>query len=230
MAATERSVDRFARQDVVLVLVDVQNDFCHPDGSASRAGFDVSAIDPAVDRLVGVLDAARSSGIPVVFVRTTHDATVDSDAWTHRAAPGIGPGARPIPPNCVTGSWGAEFYRVAPQPEEAVVTKHRYSAFVGTDLQVVLNRIGRRALVFAGYTTNVCVETTLRDGLCHDYLVSVVGDACAAFDPNEHTTSLATIRRYFGAVANSDVLAARWRAEGHDGIVTPAAEAEERRV
>ncbi len=201
---------RYGREDAALVLVDVQNDFCHPDGTAARAGFDVTAIDPAVDRLLEVVDAARAVGVPVIFVRTTHDEVVDSPAWRHRTAGGIGPGHAPAPPNCVTGTWGADLYRVAPKEGEPVVTKHRYSAFAGTDLDLILRSLGRRALVFAGYTTNVCVETSLRDGLSHDYLVSIVGDACAAFDAGEHAASLATIARYFGDVTDADTLLATW--------------------
>jgi ureidoacrylate peracid hydrolase len=225
MASQSVTIERFDPKDAVLVLVDVQNDFCHPDGSASRAGFDVGLIDPAVDRLLHVLGAARAAGIPVVFVRTAHDDVVDSQAWTHRTQGGIGPGYHPATANCRTGTWGAEFYRVALETDDPVVTKHRYSGFVGTDLDMILRSLGRPSLVFAGYTTNVCVETTLRDGLSRDYLVSVVGDACAAFDPEEHEASLAVVARYFGAVTSSHALIERWQPDGArvDTVAAPVA-------
>lgn len=203
-------IERFSPRDTALVLVDVQNDFCHRDGSASRAGFDMDGIDPAVDQQLLLLDAARAAEIPVVFVRTTHDEAVDSPAWTHRRAGGIGPGHEPMAPNCVTGGWGAEFYRVRPSTQDRVVTKHRYSAFAGTELDATLRSLGRLSLLFAGFTTNVCVETSLRDALCRDYLVSIIEDACAAFDAEEHAASLRTIERYFGAVVDSDQLLGRW--------------------
>lgn len=206
------TIERLDPGHAALVLVDVQNDFCHPEGSASRAGFDVTRVDRAVDRLVEVVDAARGVQVPVIFVRTTHDGLVDSAEWTHRTADGVGMGQHTSPPNCVTGTWGAEFYRVVPVPGEPVVTKHRYSAFAGTDLGMILRTLARRSVVFAGYTTNVCVETSLRDGLCRDYLVSIVGDACAAFEVAEHDASLKTIARYFGQVFDADAVVARWSA------------------
>lgn len=204
-------VERVSPRDAVLVLIDVQNDFCHPEGSAARAGFDVAAVAPAVDRLVVLVAAARAAGIPRVFVRTTHDETVDSVEWRHRLEPGIGPDNLPAPVNCRTTSWGAQFHRIEPEPGEPVVIKHRYSAFHGTDLVQVLHRIGRRSLLFTGFTTNVCVETSLRDGLSHDFLVSVVEDCCAAFDGEEHDGAITNIGRYFGAVVMSADVIDRWR-------------------
>lgn len=203
-------VERFSIDDAALIVIDSQNDFCHPDGTAAQAGMSVAAVAPAARRLTELVTLARLTEVPVVFVRTNHDDEVDSPQWCHRLQPGIGPHYEPTPPNCRTGTWGAQFFAVHPEPGELVVTKHRYSAFHGTDLAALLRRMGRTSLLFTGFTTNVCVETSLRDGLSHDFLVSIVQDCCAAFDPEEHKAAVTSIGRYFGTVVTSCELATRW--------------------
>lgn len=218
-------VDRTAPEDAALVVIDAQNDFCHSNGAASRAGFDVTPFADVAERLTRLIDVARRVGIPVLFVRTTHDEDVDSLAWRYRTQPRIDSDLPPSPINCRTGTWGSEFFEVTPAAGDPVVTKHRYSAFHGTELDAVLQRGDRRSLLFAGFTTNVCVETSLRDGLCHDYLVSIVEDCCGAFDPDEHTAAVANIRRYFGAVFASEELISQWDESGRAAVAPAGAEA-----
>ncbi|WP_049568753.1 cysteine hydrolase family protein [Streptomyces sp. SBT349] len=204
-------VTRFGPGDAVLVVVDVQNDFCHPEGTMGRRGLDLSAVAPAVANAELLIGAARGAGVPVVFVRTVHGDHVDSPEWTHRHAGGIGPGFVPAEPNCVEGTWGAEFHRVAPLPGEPVFVKHRYSAFGVPAFRAWLAACGRRSLVFAGVTTNVCVETSLRAAVDHDVLGSVAEDACAAYDAAEHAASVAVIARHFGKAARTGEIVECWR-------------------
>lgn len=200
---------RFAPGSAAIVVVDVQNDFCDPAGACARNGSDVTAAVEMVPRLQRFLDAARAAGVMVVFIQTTHDETTDSPAWLARRgddAPGLAVPAG----NCRTGSWGAEFYGVAPQPGEPVVVKHRYSAFAGTNLDVVLRTAGIDSLLLTGVSTNVCVESTLRDGLFAEYRVTLVEDCAASFEADAHAASVANVARYFGVVATSEEIGATW--------------------
>src|SRR5882757_747406 len=133
-----------------LVVIDVQNDYCHPQGSLGKAGADMSAADPAVTQIERLIVAARRAGVAVIFVRNWHERWTDSDPWmskkqsTSRAA--------------IARSWGAEFYRVAPLDGEPIINKFRYSGFVGTSLDQALKTFGRETLIMTGVATNVCVE------------------------------------------------------------------------
>ena len=192
-----------------LVLIDVQNDFCHPDGSLARGGQDVSAAVEMVPRLVTLVDAARTAGVPVIFVRTTHDESNDSVAWLNRRAEG--PGAVTTQATCRTGSWGAEFYKVSPQlPDEPVITKHRYSAFVGTNLELTLRTLGVQSLLFTGVATEVCVESSLRDGLFAEFFVSMVADCCATYAPELQEGSVRAVAKHFGTVVTAEELTKHW--------------------
>ena len=216
---------RTAPGTTALVVVDVQNDFCDPAGVLAAAGTDTSAAVAMVPTLERLLAAARAAGVLVVFVRTTHDETTDTPVWLSRRVVDGEPAASGSS-TCRPGSWGAESYRVAPGPGEPVVVKHRYSGFTGTDLDAVLRGAGTTALLLTGVSTDVCVESTLRDGLFHEYHVTLVEDCCAAYDPAAHAASVATVGRHFGAVTTSGELTRVWapgtRAAG-DVAPAPAA-------
>ncbi len=109
-------------------------------------------------------------------------------------------------PICLAESWGAEFYRVSPLRNEFVVTKHRFSGFFGTDLDLVLRSRGIETLLLCGVATNVCVETTVRDAFNLDYNVILVEDCCGPFALDEHAATLTNISKYFGIVSDSKTL------------------------
>ena len=193
----------------VLLVVDVQNDFCHDDGVFGRGGIQMDAIQAAVETLLPFIEGARQAGVPVVFIRTHHDPWNNSPAWLTRQTRK----ARGVE-ICATGSWGAEFYRVRPGADDCVIVKHRYSAFVGTNLEVVLRSLGRPALLLTGATTNVCVESTARDAFMRDYHVVLVEDCVAAPTKEEHEATLHNMRTYFGHVVDSTTLMSVWQSGG----------------
>jgi ureidoacrylate peracid hydrolase len=205
---TTYSAERFAPPTTALIVVDVQNDFCHPEGVSARKGHNVSAAIEMVPRLQSLLAEARAAGTTIVFIQTTHDRTVDSHVWNTRMGDVDTPA---YDPNCRTGTWGAEFYVVAPEAEELVVNKHRYSAFAGTDLDMVLRTAGITTILLSGVATSVCVESTLRDGLFLDYNVGLVPDCSADYSPDLHEGTIRNVRGMFGAVLDSGDVVSMWR-------------------
>ncbi|MGH7089757.1 MAG: cysteine hydrolase family protein, partial [Stellaceae bacterium] len=100
---------------------------------------------------------------------------------------------------CRAESWGAEFYAVAPAAEDRVVIKHRYDAFFGTDLDLILRTRQVDTVILTGVTTNVCVESTARQAFFHGYRLVLAADLMAALLPEEHAASLHTLETYFDA-------------------------------
>jgi ureidoacrylate peracid hydrolase len=185
--------ERFGPDSCALLVVDMQNDFCHSEGFLARRGIDLGPTQAMAATLVDLIEVAREAGLPVIYTVNAHDEWTDSQTWTrrHKAA-----GAT----LCRPGSWGAAFYAVSPRDDERVIAKHRYDAFLGTDLDLVLRTRGIRTLILTGVATNVCVETTAREAYCRDYHVVLVDDCLAAATPEEHRTTLATLERYFDVV------------------------------
>jgi ureidoacrylate peracid hydrolase len=165
----------------------------------------VQAIQAAVERLAAFVDVARRTGVPVLFVKTHHDPWTNTARWLTREVRAAGRAEI-----CATGSWGAEFFRVKPEADECVVVKHRYSAFLGTRLPVVLSALGRHTLLVGGVTTNVCVETTVRDAFMRDYDVVLLEDCAGAPTTAEHESAVHNVRTYFGRVLDSASIARRW--------------------
>ncbi len=187
-----------------LLVIDMQNDYCHWQGAEVLNGGDVTrrtAILPAVQVLI---DAAHRASTPVIFIRTTHDHTTTSSAWASRRQ-----GTDWRHPYCLTGTWGAEYFGVLPEEGDIEVTKHRFSGFVGTDLELRLRALGRETLIIAGVDTNVCVESTMRDGYMRDFSCVLVADATAAGTADEHAAACATLGRYFGWTAKTTAVVAQ---------------------
>ncbi|MBI2911807.1 MAG: cysteine hydrolase, partial [Chloroflexi bacterium] len=165
------------------------------------------AVAAMVPRLQEVLSEARQAGLPVIHVRMAITAATKSDVSREHRLRRSG-ADRPV---CEEGTWGAEFYQIEPLPGEPVVTKRRYSAFVGTDFETLLKSRGIRSLILAGVTTDVCVESTARDAFMRDYYVVFLSDCTGLDDPQVQEATLERIGRYFGQVVTSAEVLAAWR-------------------
>jgi ureidoacrylate peracid hydrolase len=193
----------------LLAVVDYQNDFCHEDGAISRLGQDVSGARELLPRLEALIAAARTAGVPRVYVRVAHSEWTDAPVWHARGAMGAILDVASIPV-AREGTWGAELYALEPQPDELVLTKHRYSAFAHTPLRLVMQARGATHIVLAGVQTNVCIHGTARDAVQDGFVPVVVEDCCAAGTPVEQETALADIRQRMGTVTTLDALRAAW--------------------
>jgi ureidoacrylate peracid hydrolase len=197
--------DRCDPRYAALIVVDVQNDFVSPEGSAAKRGDNVGAAMAMIPNLTRLIDQARKVGLTIVYIRTTHSDWTDTPSWIYRTSQKSGLNT------CREGTWGAEFYDgIAPLPSERVVIKHRYSAFINTDLNTVLKARGIQSILVCGVATNVCVETTARDGYMYDYYVTMIDDCSAAYDAKLHMGTLENMRRHFGLVASTNQIIETW--------------------
>jgi ureidoacrylate peracid hydrolase len=198
-----------------VVLVDLQNDFVHPDGWVARQqvpGFlGDTGIDAVLERSAALLEAARAADVPVAFVRMIGDDKYLSPPMRALYARNHGHQR----PTCVSeGTWGADLYgELQPNGRETeyLLDKHRYSAFIGTRLDQVLRGNGVKTIVVSGVATSGCVESTVRDGFMLDYYVVLAGDACGDYEPQRHRASLSKIGLSFGSVVDVDEITSVWR-------------------
>lgn len=158
-----------------LLIVDVQKDFCAPDGEYARRGLDVSMMLAMAPRLKGLIDAAREKGVFIIFIQGLDGVEeVLADVWVERIA------ESGLPPDrlfSVAGTEGAEFFPpVLPQKDDLIITKYRYSAFTGTNLDQVLRSNNILTVIVTGVVTEICVEATVRSAGDLDYRVVVVED------------------------------------------------------
>jgi ureidoacrylate peracid hydrolase len=195
-----------------LIVVDMQNDFCASNGALAESGADPGLIQAMAPRLLSLIAVARAIHLPIIHVRTEHSAWTNSAPWVGRL------NGRPRSA-CFPASWGADYYpgfepRLDAQREpgghEFVVTKHRYSGFVGTELDLVLRSHDIRTVIMTGEATNVCVESTARDAFMRDYWVVFVSDCTAAAVQAAHDATLYTMGKHFGKVVSAQELVGAW--------------------
>lgn len=200
-----------------LLVIDMVNDFCADGGLISKDGRDVTPAQALGKRLPDFISAARDAGVLVAFIRCVYTSEKNfylSDVWLEQAARKRKGGYTRIPV-CRDGEWEGEFYGgIKPQAGDVIVTKHRYDAFQGTDLELILRSNGIRTVALTGVVTNVCVETTARSAFVRDFYVVAVDDGCAAYVETDHKASLSNIDRFFGEVATIKQVSEIWNGAG----------------
>ncbi|WP_407562383.1 cysteine hydrolase family protein [Streptomyces sp. 184] len=181
-----------------LVVIDVQNDYCHPDGVFAAAGLAVDDLDGLVERVNALVAAARTGGRPVVWVRME---------WADDAGVGLLAERSPFlrERGLRRGTWGAEpVAGLDRRPGDHEVVKPRFSAFHRTSLDDLLARLGVGTLVVAGVRTDFCVESTVRDAFFRDLRVVVARDAVAGYVEELHTASLRLMGTVFADVVGGE--------------------------
>lgn len=199
---------KVAPKTSALIVVDVQNDFVSLQGAFGRWGEDMTMIQEMVPKLKELIEEARKARVPIIYFKNTSSAWTNSEVHKERIAEVRGKGGQEI---TIEGTWGAEFYEgICPREDERVVVKHRYSGFIDTDLDLILRSLGIKTLIMTGVATNVCVESTARDGFMKDFRIVFVKDCSATTEQKLHDGTLENIERYFGSVASAKEIISIW--------------------
>ncbi|GAA3692032.1 cysteine hydrolase [Nonomuraea antimicrobica] len=196
-----------------LLVVDVQHYFARPEflrshGVSAEA---VACVQAAVEQIAGLVDDARSVGVPIYWIRNTTrpDAPWEANRKFRGSPAAFGFDA------CAEGTELAELYRVQPIAEETVVRKERYSAFIDTPLESMLRGAGVDRVTVTGLTTECCVASTANDAFQRGWEVQVPADCCASYQEDTHRAALAVIALNIGDVTVREQVAADWsRARG----------------
>ncbi len=209
----------FEPASTALLVIDMQRDFIEPGGFGAALGNDVSrlgGIAPTVRRL---LEVCRAAGLTIIHTREAHrpDLADCPPAKRNRGAPSLRIGdTGPMGRILVAGEPGAAIIdAVAPLPGEIVIDKPGKGAFYATALPELLRHRGISHLVFAGVTTEVCVQTTMREANDRGYECLLVEDATESYFPEFKRATLEMIRAQGGIVgwtARCDAVEAALRA------------------
>jgi nicotinamidase-related amidase len=202
-----------------LIVVDVQNDCCSPSGAFAERGADLSLYGEMIPRLQSLIEAARETGVLVVFIQATtlpdyrsqSPAQLLFEERLRESYPGGSDDDRFD--FCLPGTWGHDFVAdVRPAPGELVVQKHRSSAFVGTNLDLLLRSNEVKTVVITGCTTEGCVDSTIRDAGFLDYYPVAVTDCIASDNHQLHEAALLILGAYRAFLTDSPTVAHTWRA------------------
>jgi nicotinamidase-related amidase len=185
-----------------IVVIDMQRDFLEPGGFGETLGNDVSRLASAVGPIKRLLEAARKRAMLIIHTREGHrpDMTDAPKAKVERGGPSMRIGdAGPMGRILIRGEPGHDIIEeLYPKDGEPVIDKPGKGAFYATDLQTVLQNHGIQNLVVCGVTTEVCVNTTVREANDRGYRVVVPGDCCASYFPEFHEMGLRMIKAQGG--------------------------------
>jgi ureidoacrylate peracid hydrolase len=201
---------RVAVDETALIVVDMQNAYASPGGYLDLAGFDIGGAASVIDQTAKVLAVARASGMTVVYFQ---------NGWDPDYREAGGPGS----PNwhksnalktmrerpeldgklLARGGWDYDLVEaLAPQAGDLVLPKPRYSGFFNSQLDSQLRARGIRNIVLVGIATNVCVESTLRDGFFLEYFGIMLEDATHQAGPAFlQQASVYNVEKFFGWVS-----------------------------
>jgi nicotinamidase-related amidase len=199
-----------------LIIIDMQRDFLLPGGFGAALGNDVSRLNAAVGPCREVLAAARKAGVLVMHTREGHrpDLSDAPPVKVERGDPALRIGAAgPMGRILVRGEPGHDIIpELYPQAGEPVIDKPGKGAFYQTDLELLLKNRGIETLLVCGVTTEVCVNTTVREANDRGFRCIVLSDCCASYFPEFHDMGLKMIAAQggiFGSVsASAPVIAA----------------------
>jgi nicotinamidase-related amidase len=200
----------FTPKTAALVMIDFQRDFVDPGGFGEALGNDVSLLRKAVPPAQRVLEAARKAGLFVLHTREGHRPDLadcpPAKKARGRLKTGIGDKG-PMGRILVRGEYGHDLVNeLAPLPGEPVVDKPGKGAFYATDLHAILENRGIHQLVVCGVTTEVCVQTTVREANDRGYDCLVLSDCVGSYFPRFQQAALEMIKAQggiFGWVSDS---------------------------
>lgn len=200
-----------AVSQTAVIVIDMQNAYASPGGYLDLAGFDISGAPAVIANTRAVLEVARAAGMPVIYFQ---------NGWDADYVEAGGPGS----PNfhksnalktmrerpelhgklLARGSWDYELVdELKPRPGDIVLHKTRYSGFFNSQLDSTLRSRNIRNIVVVGIATNVCVESTLRDGFFLEYFGIVLEDATHQAGPEfVQQAALYNIEKFFGWVSS----------------------------
>ena len=179
------------RQRLAIVVIDMQNAFVSKGGMFDLMGYNLSLTQKIIEPINNINNAARIKGIKVLYVAHRYSPDLresggpNSPSWHKGGALGL---YREHPEwrdkLLIRGTWGTEIVEELKPPEgEIVIEKPSFSAFFGTNMDVVLKTYNIKYLAFVGTATNICVEASIRDACYHGYFPILIADATSNTGP-----------------------------------------------
>jgi nicotinamidase-related amidase len=196
-----------------LVIVDMQNDLCHPDGAFARGGLDLRDIQNAIPNVIRTVDAARKAEVFVTWLLNTHlpDGLSNAPSLERMRC------HYRMPEHCVEGTWGhALVDGLLPCHDDLIIKKHRSSGFTGTSLDMLLNANAIETIVAIGVATEGCVDSTVREAIFHNYYAVCITDAMASTRRELHEAAVTIMRARYDCL-ETDEIVAFWSRPGHAG-------------
>ncbi|MBD1932673.1 MULTISPECIES: cysteine hydrolase family protein [Cyanophyceae] len=214
--ATETKTLRLDLAKAAILVIDMQNDFCHPKGWLAHIGVDVTPARNPINPLNNLLPKLRDTNVPVIWLNWgNRPDLLNISAGVHHVynatGDGVGLGDRLPEADAkvlMAGSWAAAVVdELEQKPEDIRVDKYRMSGFWDTPLDSILRNLGKTTIFFAGVNADQCVMATLQDANFLGYDCILVTDCTATTSPEYcWQATLYNVKQCFGFVTDSQAI------------------------
>ena len=191
--------DKLDPAHTALIVIDIQNDFCAPTGLMGRMGKNIAGMDTLVENIQKLVEACKQVNLPVFYTQQIYDRTKLNDLQKEQ----YDLDGKMI--TCDIAGDGWKFYKLTP-PQEQVYVKYVYNIFSNEELKKKLQDLGTKTLIITGVSTQICVETAIRNGFDLGYKIVVPEEliATTSSDPDIQERTLQLIRKTYGTLTNRE--------------------------
>ena len=198
-------------QRTVVIVIDMQNAFISKGGMFDLWDRDVSKNQEVIQPIKKITEAARAKGVKVVYTAAEYQLGLhdtggpNSPNWYKSTLPSYREHPEWRDKLVFHGTWGADIVdELTPQEGDILVTKTKYSAFFGTNLDIILKTLDAKYLVFVGVATNICVEASIRDAYYREYFPILVADSAMYSGPAcTQEATIYNVQRCYGWVTTT---------------------------
>jgi ureidoacrylate peracid hydrolase len=184
------------KMQTALIVVAMQNAFCHPEGSFKKRGYKIINLDQVIETNKKLIDYFHDKSWPIIYTRLAYKLDYSDAGLLLVKHPQIKQLNAYI-----RGSFdSAIFEYLYPLPEDVILNKTRYDPFVKTKLESILKQREINHIIVSGLLTNVCVESTIRSAFDRDFKVTLIPDATSTYSKELYESSIETIKRHFAEV------------------------------
>jgi len=198
--------EKLSSLHTALIVIDIQNDFCSPDGLLGIRGRDFTLINEMMEKLSSVINTAKKSNVLTLYTQQLYDPNKINDLQKEQYELD----GKLV--TCDIKTDGYKFYKIDP-PKEDIYTKYNFNAFSNSEFQKRLEKNNIKTLVITGVDTQFCVETAVRNGYDLGYKIVLVSDCIGTnakhIEVHNHTIEL--VKRSYGVVLTSEELIHIWK-------------------